>query len=362
MTRFVPAAATARVILSIGIGAVLLAAAQISGRAESIELGSVSARGCTATASPGDNLQAAIDQAAAQRPAVLCLAKGDYPLNDYLAIRSNDFTLRGSGHETVLRLEHEVPSPVIVVGDDGERQPRQPIRNVVIENLAIIGGGHGGSEYHGTRPWLTNSGVVVRWGQSITVRGLDVGHCRSAGILTEYDSRDVTIERNRVRWSAWDGVSLNRAGPTTVRDNELSENVAAGLTTEYMEGSTIEANRFVANGSHGIYLADAYHNRIAGNRFERNVGAGVFLACSIRTRDPVLCWDNSMSRGNELDGNTYVDNGNGYLLGVDAAANCTADGFEPNVSHDEIFRNSPNSEPDWATFGNCLRYDGSRSE
>lgn len=293
---------------------------------------------------------------------MLCLAAGDYPLNGYLSIRRDGFTLRGSGTSSQLRLEHGIESPVLVIGDDLQRQPTATIRHLTVEDLAIIGGGHGGSEYHPARPWLTNSGVVVRAGQHIQLRRLDVAHCRSAGILTEYHSRDVLIADSQVRHSAWDGISLNRAGATRITGNTLSHNVAAGLTTEYLEDSEVSGNLFADNGSHGIYLADAYHNRVSDNRFERNRGAGVYLTCSIRTRNPTLCWDHSMSRGNRLEHNVYTANGYGYLLGVDSAANCSQPGFEPNLSFGEVFRGNPNSEPDWSRYGYCLRYDGSRSE
>lgn len=309
---------------------------------------------CSAWAEPGDDLQAAIDALAARSPAVLCLKAGDYPLYQYLAIRRHRFTLRGAGPGSVLRLQHQVESPVIVIGDDSQREPGFEVFGVALEQLSIIGGGHGGSEHHPQRPWLTNSGVVVRRGNGIRIEYLDVQHCRSAGILTEYNSAQVTIAHNRVGYAAWDGISLNRASRTVISHNLLQENLAAGLTTEHLTDSQITDNQFTFNGSHGIYLADAYRNRVANNRFERHAGAGIYLTCSIRSRDPVRCWDRSMSAANVFDANLYLNNRLGYQFGVDDAANCRSDGFVTNRSSGERFVNTLNERLDAARYGLCV--------
>lgn len=318
---------------------------------------------CAATAKPGDDVQAAIDALAAQPgAAVLCLDAGEFALDGFLAIERDGLSLRGQGPETVLRLSEGRESPVIVVGDHRREAPRRTIRDVTIEHMRIIGGGAGGSETHPHHAYLRNSAVAVRKGEGIVIRGLDVSRCRSACILTEHGSREVTIEGNTVSEAAWDGISLNRASHTRVVGNTLRNNVAAGLTTEFLEHSRIENNRFIDNGSHGAYLADAYDNVFRENLFQGNAGAGVYLTCSIRFRDPVLCWDNSMSRGNLFERNEYRSNGFGYLLGVDTAANCKSADRGPNLSRDELFHDSRNSEPDWETYGRCLEYQGSRTE
>lgn len=316
---------------------------------------------CSARAKPGDDLQAAIDQAGAQGDASLCLQAGDYPLKSFLAITTDGFTLRGQGSATVLRLDRGVQSPVIVVGDVRQKEPAQPIRRVTVASLRIVGGGHGGSEFHAKYPYLTNSAVVVRRGEQIVIRDLEVSDCRSACILTEYGSSEVTICGNDVSRAAWDGISINRGTQTVIRGNVLRDNIAAGITTEYLKDGVIEGNWFLRNGSHGIYLADAYHNTFRHNTYERNRGAGVFLTCSIRHRNPVQCWDNSMSQANLFDSNVFEQNTYGYLAGVDRASSCLAEGFVINTSRNEVFRNSPNREPDWETYGHCIRYEGSRS-
>lgn len=318
---------------------------------------------CTANAAPGDDLQAAIDRAGKQAdPATLCLAGGEYLLDNFVNITRDGFTLRGQGVETVIRLHDGAETPAIVVGDYRKETPGRRIHDVTLEKMRLIGSGPDGSELHAEFPYLRNSVVVVRAGERVTVRELQVSDCRSACILTEYHSSQITIVDNVVSHAAWDGISLNRGGRTVIRGNLLQDNVAAGITTEFLENSVIEDNRFIGNGSHGVYLADANSNTFRNNRFEGNAGAGIYLTCSIRYRDPVLCWDNSMSHGNRFEHNVFQDNGFGYLIGVDSAANCKRPNFEANLSRNEVFRNSENSEPDWNTYGYCLRYEGSRTE
>jgi parallel beta-helix repeat protein len=316
---------------------------------------------CTLTLPPRTDLEKAIERLPAQgAPVTVCLTAGEFRLRRFLSIRRNDFRLRGRGASTVLRLDEGVNSPVIVVGDYAHRVPSAVVRNVTIENLRVVGSGRVGSEFDGRHPYLTNSAVVVRAGRRVEIRGLDVSACRSACILTEHGSDDITIADNTVSGSVWDGISLNRTSRARVLGNRVRGNTGAGITTEHLEDSVVEANTVSDNLTHGVYLSDSYRNTFIDNRFTGNVLSGVFLTCAVRSHDPVLCWDDSMSRGNTFEGNEFVGNRVGYMVAADTAANCTRPGFEANVSSDDRFVPNRNEEPDWATYGRCLSYRGPR--
>src|SRR5262249_47500732 len=153
-----------------------------------------------------------------------------------------------------------------------------------IEHLRVVGGGRGGSEAFPEHRWLNNSADVVRAGRGITIRDVEVTACRSACILTEHDTRNVTIEDARVSSSVWDGVSLNRTAGAHVVGNVIRDNTAAGITAEHLEDSVVERNTIAGNKTHGIYLSDSRRNRFADNRFVDNVLSGVFLTCAVRER------------------------------------------------------------------------------
>jgi parallel beta-helix repeat protein len=316
--------------------------------------------GCTRTVAPGADLQQALDSLGSDHdaPATLCLSAGEFRLPGFLSITHDGVRLRGDGPATVLRLEDAVESPVIVIGDHRHQVPTHVVADVLVERLRIVGNGDAGREAHPVHPYLTNSAVVVRSGQSITLRELDVSACRSACVLTEYQTRDVTIERNSIGGSTWDGISLNRTAAARVVDSIIRDNRAAGITAEHLEDSVIERNAITGNRSHGVYLADSYHNRFSGNRLARNTNAGVFLTCSVRHRDPgpVLCWDASMSADNTFDGNEFVANRLGYIVAADAAANCKS-GAALNVSRADRFLDNPPVEQNGARDGDCLRLE-----
>ncbi|GAA5172015.1 MULTISPECIES: right-handed parallel beta-helix repeat-containing protein [Halomonadaceae] len=322
---------------------------------------------CDRRIRPGEDLQNALDGLPRNdQQQTVCLDAGIYRLNEMVVIERDNLTLRGqaSGGQkaTVLQMQEGLSSPVLVLGDAYNREPQSPIRQVTVENLALRGDASTQREFKPALPYLSNSGLVVRRGEGIVLRNLDIRQCRSACLLTEYHSRDVLIENNTMSQAKWDGLSLNRAGPTRVVGNVIEDNVAAGITVEYLQGSEIVDNVIAGNGSHGLYLADAENNRFSNNLIKNNQLAGVFLTCSIRDRDPVLCWEDSFSRNNVFSNNRFENNRYGFRIAVDKAANCQERGGPPtNVSRGDVFVDSPNKEPAWEEYGRCIAYDGSRT-
>jgi parallel beta-helix repeat protein len=316
---------------------------------------------CTVTLSPRDDVQRAIDHLGAALPAarggVVCLGAGEFRLARMLVVDRDGVTLRGRGPSTVLRLADGVQSPVVVIGDHEHETPERPTSDVTIERLRIVGGGREGREADGEWPYLTNSAVVVRAGRNVMLRELDVSGCRSACLLTEKDTRDVSMIDNRIEGSVWDGISLNRTARARVADNVVRGNTASGITAEHLEDSVLERNVLEGNKTHGIYLADSYRNRFTDNRFVRNVLSGVFLTCAVRLREPpVACWDDSMSAGNVFERNELTGNRIAFTLAPDDRARCTSPRFVPNRSRDDRFAGNPRTEPYPPAFGTCVAF------
>jgi parallel beta-helix repeat protein len=318
---------------------------------------------CTVVVSDAQALQQAVARAPAGRRAVVCLAAGEFRLRHFLALDRDDLTLRGTGAATVLRLEEGSESPVVVIGDAAHAAPERATAHVTVEHLRILGGGRGGSEVEPTHPYLTNSALVVRGGRHVRIRHVTVAACRSACILTERDSRDVTIAHNRIRDAVWDGISLNRTAKARVLHNRIRDCTAAGITTEHLESSLIADNVLRKNRTHGIYLSDSARNRIVGNRFVRNVLSGVFLTCAVERRDPpVRCWRDSMSRANFFAQNVFVQNRVAFMVAANRAAACRGRGFVPNRSRgDRFWRNPPEAAAGTRGAG-CLELVSPRPE
>lgn len=311
---------------------------------------------CTASVRPGADLQKAIDALPATgKRATLCLAAGDYPLRGQITIDRDHLTLRGAGDATVLRMQAGVAQPMLVIGDAQNEWPDRVVADVTIEKMRLIGAATE-HEFMPDRGWLSNSNIVVRRGQQIMLRKLTLTTCRSACVLTERDTRDVTLQDSRISGAVWDGVSFNRSAQIHLLDNDIGGNAAAGMTTEHLEDSEIRGNTLHDNGSHGIYLSDSLRNQFSENRIRDNHLAGVFLTCSVRYRDPqpVLCWDNSMSQGNVFEHNHLTHNEYGYAAGPDPAANCAKPEWLPNIWRDND-SDAPNLDPQPERFGTCTR-------
>ncbi|MET0288593.1 MAG: right-handed parallel beta-helix repeat-containing protein [Pseudoxanthomonas sp.] len=320
----------------------------------------LAADGCTARTGPQQPLQQAIDALPTDgSAAVLCLDKGEYALGGLVSLQRDNTTLRGAGTDTVLKMRDGVQQPLLVIGDYANQVPRRSIQHVAIENLALMGG-TAEHEFMPERPYLSNSAVVIRQGQHVRLSGLQASRCRSACLLSEQQSRDLVFERNDVSHAAWDGVSFNSTSHVKLIDNNIHDNIAAGMTAEHIDDSEIRNNRFTNNGSQGIYLSDSERNTFVGNTFTGNRMAGVFLTCAIRYRNGdggTQCWDNSMSQGNLFEGNRFDKDPYTYTIGVDNAANCASGSFTPNVWRSDNQASVGGVDIDPQRYGYCMRHE-----
>lgn len=291
----------------------------------------------------------------------VCLAPGVHEVSNLIAIERSHVTLRSAGPPATLKMEPGVSSPVLVIGDAEPREPTFRVSDVTIEGLKIVGN-DSEREFHPHLRYLSNSAVVVRSGDRIELRELAVTECRSACLLTEHGSRNVTIAHNTISSATWDGISLNRAGPTRVIGNVIRDNTAAGITVEHLRNGEIIGNRIEGNGSHGIYLADAENNVFRDNEFENNHLAGIFLTCSVRSRDPVQCWRDSISHDNLFTSNRFASNRFAYQIAVDDAANCLGRRGPVNTSRGDSFTESRIEHPSRERYGDCLLIEGAALE
>lgn len=316
---------------------------------------------CTARAKPGDDLQQAIDALpAGDAPVTLCLAAGEYPLKGLVSIQRDHLTLRGAGPTTVLRMAPDVQQPLLVVGDYQQQVPRRPITGVTIADMSLIGAKDVEHEFMPEHPYLSNSAVVVRDGRDVRLTGLHASQCRSACLLTEQGSRDITLDHNDVSGAVWDGVSFNSTSNVTMTDNRVHDNVAAGITAEELRDSQIRDNVLSNNGSQGAYLSNSSGNLFAGNTFSGNHGAGVFLTCAIRFRNAdgsTQCWDNSVSQNNVFDANHFDKDPFTYTIGVDKSANCTSATFKPNIWKASNQASASGVDMDPQRYGYCVRHE-----
>lgn len=315
---------------------------------------------CTARAGPKDNLQGVINALPADGShAVLCLAAGDYQLQGLLWILRDNTTVRGVGPRTALHMRDGVQQPLLVVGDYLNQVPDRTITNVTISDLSLVGG-QADNEFMPERPYLSNSGVVVRKGYRVRLTRLKASGCRSACLLTEQHSDAITIDHNDVFGAVWDGVSFNSTSNVVMFDNHVHDNIAAGITAEHLIDSEIRNNVLANNGSQGVYLSDSARNLFIGNTFTGNRGAGVFLTCAIRFRNAdgsTQCWDNSMSQDNVFENNHFDKDPFTYTIGVDKAANCKSAGFKPNVWKASNRASASGVDIDPQRYGYCVRHE-----
>ncbi len=188
---------------------------------------------CIVNLTPGESIQAAIDEAPVGT--VICLAAGVW--EEHLTI-DKPLTLRGTGRASTTIRALEAGAPVIHVQvSEGRESP------VVISRLAVTGGTQLGGD--GIRAVHTSQTVIVDvliednwcgvfgWHDAhVSVTGTEIRQ-NEYGIWMR-DSSRIALEVSAVASNTWDGVFLRDAAE-----------------------ASIEGSRIYANGRYGVVLAEA---------------------------------------------------------------------------------------------------------
>jgi parallel beta-helix repeat protein len=239
----------------------------------------------TCSVSPNEDIQACIDQVLNNGGGEVIMRSGTYTITNSLHIWGNNLALRGEGSDTKLFLADGAQTSVVVVGSVDTMNPDEdsslhPVSNIIIENFSIDGNKDGQSSEDWPVPYnyIRTSGITVRYAQAITIRNVVVLRARSAGILVEKSTDGYIIDRVEVRESFFDGFSCNKSYHGDITNSRFNQNTAAGITaTCDCSDNIFSDNEMLANGSDGIYFAEAHRNLVTNNYISDSSDVGIFL-------------------------------------------------------------------------------------
>jgi len=140
--------------------------------------------------------------------------------------------------------------------------------NVTLQNLNVVNG---------------NYGILVEESQGVNILNNRVGYAWFAGIRLSRAS--ATIIGNTVRETLGTyGMGIELANtvsrpPTLIRQNIISANAQEGIVL-HNALATIELNRLMSNGLHGISIAEMSQATVRANTLDDNADASIYVSDS----------------------------------------------------------------------------------
>lgn len=238
---------------------------------------------------PGKNtgchaIQTAID-ALPDSGGKVVLTTGIFTCTTAIVIDRDNVDVEGQGMSTQLWLADNSNSPVFVLGQ-ATTPPTTTVRNLRIANLTIDGNREaqqhecwGGVCGTGGKTDIRNNGLTLRNVSDVLIEHVAANHNRSGGLVTERDSRRITVRSFRAANNEFDGIAGYLTEDSIFTELYLHDNFAAGMSFDLdFQRNTISDAIVSDNGSVGIFMVDA-HNNLFNNIQISNPGQhGLFLA------------------------------------------------------------------------------------
>jgi nitrous oxidase accessory protein len=161
------------------------------------------------------------------------------------------------------------------------------------------------------------------------IEGVERGEGLSANGIHSWNSRELTIEANRVTGHR-DGIYLEFTSESTITENEASDNARYGLHFMYSDGNRFYRNRFAANGA-GVAVMYSRSVEVEENEFVRHEGRASYglllkeISHSLLVRNQfsanAVAMHLDTSSNNRVTGNVFEQNGLAVSLWASAEGN-----------------------------------------
>ena len=225
----------------------------------------------------------------------------------------NNVTLKGSGSNTIIRLDDNAPTMFSFAGivrakDDTQAGEDRRVQHVTIEDFVVDGNRANQSPlaeekkfgFYAEGDFITMRRLIAKncagygfdphaHSDSIPTTNLLIEDCESFGNafdgFTLDMTRNSTFQRNYAHDNDRHGINLVTTSADLLIVNSRSiHNGATGLMGQNgTHNVTIQSNEFTNNGLQGIYLRDADDCTVSGNALHDNGRSGLLLRLADRT-------------------------------------------------------------------------------
>jgi len=225
-------------------------------------------------------IQQALDQLPASGGTVL-LAPGTYVIRRPLLLNRDHLALRGSGATTILQLADGADCPVIIMGS-AEAKPARIIQELGLSDLVI----DGNRRHQSVEQWVSpannsgiqNNGVIIQSVSNSEVERVVAAHCRSGGLVTAINTRNLTVNDFTAFDNQFDGLACYRTENSTFTGLNLHDNQAAGISLDLDFNHNVISDSTLTGNDLGIFMRNSNENQFSDITIRRSHHDGVFMA------------------------------------------------------------------------------------
>jgi hypothetical protein len=184
-----------------------------------------------------------------------------------------------------LRLANGANAPVLVLGQT-QTPPTLTRSNIRVADLTIDGNRQnqtqecwGGSCDTGGLTMIRNNGLTLRHVSDVVIENITIVGARSGGLVTEKDSRRVTVRGLTASDNEFDGLAGYQTEDSLFTDLQLYDNAAAGLSLDLNFDNNIVGDAVISgSGTVGVFMVGAHDNVLSGLQIRSSGQHAIFLA------------------------------------------------------------------------------------
>jgi len=250
-------------------------------------------------------IQRALDQLPADGGSVL-LSPGVYVIHHPLVLSRSGMALRGSGAVTVLQLADRANCPVIILGSISG-STTSIVHNLCVSDLVI----DGNRSHQMMEQWLNplntsgieNNGIIIQCVSNSMVERVVAAHCRSGGLVTAVETRNLTVEDFTSFDNQFDGLACYKTEDSVFTKLNLHDNQCAGISLDLDFNHNVISDSTLAGNDLGIFMRESFSNQFHNLSISQSRHDGVFMAQWVQSE--AKGWEyipQTECAGNQFDG------------------------------------------------------------
>lgn len=250
---------------------------------------------------PTNATSAEIQRALDQLPAcggVVGLPAGTFIVTQPIVLQRDKQTLRGAGESTILRLAAGADCPVIILGQP-VNYPRRNVRHLCVASLQIDGNRHLQSrelwKVSGEGSEIRNNGITIQHVSDSLVEDVICARCRSGGLVTTLDDRNLTVRKLTSFDNEFDGLACYETRHSTFTDLFLHDNPGAGISLDLAFNENSISNAYLLGNNLGVFMRASRDNQFYNVTIQNSHHFGVFMAGHLDQDARTECADNAFT-------------------------------------------------------------------
>jgi hypothetical protein len=209
------------------------------------------------------------------------LPAGKFEIQQPIILSRDNEILRGAGTGTVLHLADNANCPVIILGQP-VNAPTRTVRHLLVTGFFIDGNRvHQQRELwrmSGEGSQIRNNGVTVQGVGDSTVEDVTIARCRSGGLVTTRNIRNLTVRGLESSDNEFDGLACYQTEDCFFGDLNLHDNPGAGISLDLAFNHNVVSNAVLVANDLGIFMRASRENQFINVAIRNSRHHGVFMA------------------------------------------------------------------------------------